>query len=150
MPHISRKPLKKEVWARVFDLFLEGVALTKSTKEAKLFVTGFLTPTEQIMLAKRFAVFFLLEKKVAPVEIGEVLNITLATIRRIDLWRKTLSEQQKKLIRRLLRRKEIRNLLVDTFKEFYYGRPIPPYGVDWREWWREKVKWEKEQKNPLR
>ena len=85
MPHISSKKLKKENLQKLYDEF--GRALEKSAQRSwiKLFLNDFLTRTEKIMLAKRFAVIYLLSKDVPDSYISEALCMSPATIHRMSL-----------------------------------------------------------------
>ena len=85
MPHISSKKLKKENLQRLYDEF--SAALQKSAQRSwiKLFLNGFLTRTEKIMLAKRFAVIYLLSKDIPVSYIAEALHMSPATISRMSL-----------------------------------------------------------------
>ena len=85
MPHISSKKLKKEHLQKLYNEF--GVALEKSAKKSwlKFFLNDFLTHTEKIMLAKRFAVIYLLSKEVPSSYIAESLCMSPATIARMSL-----------------------------------------------------------------
>jgi len=116
MPHVSRFPLKKRVWEKVFRLFLEGLKEAKNKQEIESFLEGFFAPTERVMLAKRFAAFFLLEKGVEGREIAEILKISTGTVSRLKLWWNNLPSESKKLLQRLILKKEIKNLFADTFK----------------------------------
>jgi len=85
MPHISSKKLKKEHLNKLYREF--GTALEKSAKKSwlKFFLNDFLTRTEKIMLAKRFAVIYLLSRDVPPSYIAESLCMSPATISRMSL-----------------------------------------------------------------
>jgi len=85
MPHISSKKLKKEHLQKLYSEF--SVALEKSAKKSwvKLFLNDFLTRTEKIMLAKRFAVIYLISKDVPSSYIAEALCMSPATIARMSL-----------------------------------------------------------------
>jgi uncharacterized protein YerC len=85
MPHVSSKKLKKENLQKLYDEF--GTALEKSAKKSwvKLFLNDFLTRTEKIMLAKRFAVIYLLSKDIPATYIAEALCMSPATIFRMSL-----------------------------------------------------------------
>ena len=85
MPHVSSKKLKKEDLNKLYSEF--GIALEKSAKKSwlKFFLNDFLTRTEKIMLAKRFAVIYLLSKDVPPSYIAESLGMSPATISRMSL-----------------------------------------------------------------
>lgn len=149
MPHVSRFPLPKETWEKTIKLFLEGLSKAKDRQAAENFVNGFLTPTEKIMLAKRFAIFYLLEKGVEGGKIAQVLKVSTATISRLNLWWRNLSAESKKLLRQIMVKREIKNLFVDTLKSLYYG-PFPGKGRSWKGWGEITRQWEREQKHPLR
>ena len=85
MPHVSSKKLKKGHLQKLYDKF--SSALEKSAKKswAKLFLSDLLTHTEKIMLAKRFAVIYLLSKDVPASYIAETLCMSPATIFRMSI-----------------------------------------------------------------
>ncbi len=85
MPHISSRKLKKENLQELYNEF--SIALEKSAKKswAKFFLNDFLTRTEKIMLAKRFAVIYLLSKDIPPSYIADALCMSPATIFRMSL-----------------------------------------------------------------
>ena len=85
MPHISSKKLKKEHLQRLYNEF--SSALEKSAKRSwiKFFLNDFLTRTEKIMLAKRFAVIYLLSKNIPITYIAEALYMSPTTIFRMSL-----------------------------------------------------------------
>ena len=85
MPHISSKKLKKEHLQKLYNEF--SIALEKSARKlwVKFFLNDFLTRTEKIMLAKRFAVIYLLSKKVPASYIAEAFYMSPATIFRMLL-----------------------------------------------------------------
>lgn len=85
MPHISSKKLKKEQLQKLYNEF--SLALEKSARKSwvKFFLNDFLTRTEKIMLAKRFAVIYLLSKDVPASYIAEALRMSPATIFRMSL-----------------------------------------------------------------
>lgn len=85
MPHISAKKLKKEHLQKLYNEF--SMALEKSSRKSgtKVFLTDFLTRTEKIMLAKRFAVIYLLSLNVPSSYISNALGMSPATIARMSL-----------------------------------------------------------------
>lgn len=85
MPHISSRKLKKENLQKLYNEF--SIALEKSAQKSwiKFFLNDFLTRTEKIMLAKRFAVIYLLSKDVPNSYIAEVLYMSPATISRMSV-----------------------------------------------------------------
>jgi len=84
MPHVSSKKLKKESLQKLYDEF--SIALEKSAKKSvKLFLNDLLTHTEKIMLAKRFAVIYLLSKDVPVSYISDSLCMSPTTIFKMSL-----------------------------------------------------------------
>lgn len=85
MPHISSKKLKKETLNKLYTEF--GKAFEESTRKSQtqLFLGDLLTRTEKIMLAKRFAVIYLLSKEVPTSYIAESLGMSYTTIFRMSL-----------------------------------------------------------------
>ena len=84
MPKISRLPLNKETWNRVFNLFIGTIIGIKDKKKLKNFVGDFFSPTERIMFAKRLAVAVLLTKGHNYQSIREILKISPSTIAKIS------------------------------------------------------------------
>src|SRR3989344_423690 len=85
MPHVSSKKLKKEHLQKLYNEF--SSALEKSARKSwiKFFLNDFLTHTEKIMLAKRFAVIYLLSQDVPASYIAEALCMSPSTIFRMSL-----------------------------------------------------------------
>src|SRR3989338_1007576 len=85
MPHVSGKKLKKEVLNKLYREF--GQAFEKSARRSKagLFLGDILTKTEKVMLAKRFAVIYLLSQEVPTSYIAESLGMSYSTIFRMSL-----------------------------------------------------------------
>ncbi len=85
MPHVSYKKLKKEHLQKLYNEF--SSALEKSAKKSwvKFFLNDFLTHTEKIMLAKRFAVIYFLSKDIPTSYIYESLHMSPTTIFRMSV-----------------------------------------------------------------
>ena len=85
MPHISSKKLKKETLNRLYNEF--GKALEKSVQKSgtKFFIGDLLTKTEKIMLAKRFAIIYLLSQEIPVSYIAESLGVSYPTLSRMSL-----------------------------------------------------------------
>lgn len=89
MPHVSKIKLDSKVEKNLIKT-LEFV-LTKLTKEEEMngFLLSLLTPTERLMLAKRLAMTILLKEKLPDVRIASALNVTRATISKMELFLET-------------------------------------------------------------
>ncbi|PJA34257.1 MAG: hypothetical protein CO184_00370 [Candidatus Zambryskibacteria bacterium CG_4_9_14_3_um_filter_40_16] len=85
MPHISSKKLHKDYLQKIYGHFMSKLEGASKKGTAVSFFEDFLTPTEKIMFAKRFAVVYLLSKNLPPSYIAEVLLMSPATIYRMSL-----------------------------------------------------------------
>lgn len=101
MSQVSKYPVRKNVYERIFDIFLETFSKLKSKKEVSDFFDEFLTPTEKIMLAKRLAINILLAKDFGYREISEILRVSSTTISSVSdkyKYGKTLNKITQTLI----------------------------------------------------
>lgn len=85
MARISKYPILKEVYEKIFDLFLETFLQLRSKKRVANFFDEFLTPTEQIMLAKRMAISLLLAKNYNYQDISNILKVSNGTIAEVSM-----------------------------------------------------------------
>ena len=106
MTQISKYPVSKAVYEKVFDVFLKTVSGLHTKDSVSEFFKEFLTPTEQIMLAKRLAIAFLLEKGYDYREISRILRVSTTTVSRVSVSYKYGSSFQK-VVKKLLRDEKI-------------------------------------------
>ena len=85
MPHVSSKKLKKEHLQKLYNEFSNALEKSARKSWSKFFLRDFLTRTEKIMLAKRFAVIYLLSEGIPHSYIAESLGMSPATIARMSL-----------------------------------------------------------------
>lgn len=85
MPHISHNSLPQKDLIKLYTNFTKAIEHSKSRSATILFLEEFLTRTEKIMLAKRFAVIYLLSKNVPVSYISESLRMSPATVHRMSL-----------------------------------------------------------------
>ena len=72
----------------MFEIFYEILAERKTSKEVKEFLTDLLTPTEQVMLAKRLSIAILLTYECDYRTISETLKVSYSTIGNVANWLK--------------------------------------------------------------
>jgi hypothetical protein len=53
----------------------------------------------------RFAIFFLLEKEIEGKGIARILKVSTSTVSRLKLWKKSLKEEQTKILERIILKK---------------------------------------------
>ena len=82
MPQVSSRKLKKDAQEKLFSEF--ALYIVKANhKNASAFLQTLLTPTEQIMLAKRIGVIVLLHNNVSTYQIMQKLHMSSATVVRM-------------------------------------------------------------------
>jgi len=112
MTQISKYPVSNQVYERILEIFYKSLVEIKSKDEGKKFIKDFLTPTEQVMLAKRLAIAFLLEKDYDFRTIGKILRVSLTTIARVNLLRKYGGQGYSQMIKKLLKEERVKDFLL--------------------------------------
>ena len=114
MSQISRYPISKKIADRIFEIFLTTLTRLKDKTEADQFISDLLTPTEKIMLAKRLAIAFLLEKDYDYRTIQKVLRVSTGTITTVNIARNLGSEGYKKVISKIIKMETFTEILDKT------------------------------------
>ena len=81
---VSKAKLTTKIKKEVFDDLYQVLADLRKKDEVGIFCQNFLTKAEQIILAKRLAVAYQLEKNKSYEEIKNSLKVSSATIANID------------------------------------------------------------------
>ena len=140
MTKVSKYLIKNEVQSRMFEVFYQTIADLKTPIGVKSFFQELLTPTEQIMLAKRLAISILLYKKYSYKEIVDVLKVSPVTIGIIARWLKKEGKAFQKSIANILH-KEKQEEFWDNLEQFFSEIISPPRGTDWK--FEKKIFWKK-------
>ena len=80
MAHVSQKPLKQHVRTRLSRQLVHTVTSLRSTASSAQFISELLTETEQIMLAKRLMMIFMLAEGVSQYRIRHLLQMSPSTV----------------------------------------------------------------------
>lgn len=91
MPHISSRKLKKHVFLKMSEEFIEIFAATRTKQKAKRLLEELLTSTERIMIAKRLAMIFMVKKGYSFETIERTLKISPVTVSKY--WRRTKADE---------------------------------------------------------
>ena len=83
MPQVSKYPLPKDVYDQIQDLFINSVVKLGNKRKVKDFFGHLLTPTEQVMLAKRLAISYLLAEKYDYRSISSLLRVSTTTVSKV-------------------------------------------------------------------
>lgn len=142
MAQVSKIPLRKEIEKRVFDLFLEAVGEVKEKSEVSVFLNDLLSPTEQLMLAKRLSIALLLHKGYDQRTICQILKVSLGTVNKVSLLLKLEGEGYRRMIKKVITREKTEEFWqkIDDF----LTELAPPKGRNWSNWRRER--WIEKQK----
>ncbi|KKQ92438.1 MAG: TrpR-like protein [Microgenomates group bacterium GW2011_GWC1_39_7b] len=127
---VSRFKLRPEIWSRIFDLFSESLVSIKNKNKLDIFLSDFLSPTEKIMLAKRFAVAVLLAKGNSYEEIKRILRVTTATIAKMNLHIKYGEKGMNEVVENVLKRDSARIIWEEIQSMFdvpIKGLPLSEY-----------------------
>ena len=111
MSQVSRYPLSKDVYDRIFEIFLKTLINIKDKTEGASLISDFFTPTERIMFAKRLGIALLLEKDYDYQTIRSILKVSTGTIASVNLARKYGNQGYDKFIAKILRDEQIKTLL---------------------------------------
>lgn len=107
MAQVSKYPIPNAVLERISEIFFNSLIELKTKGDAEQFIKDLLTPTERIMLAKRLAIAFLLEKDYDFRTIRKILRVSLPTIASVNLARKYGGQGYKRMMEKLLKEEKI-------------------------------------------
>src|SRR3989304_306348 len=88
MAQVSRFPLPKSLATQVESLFQKVFADLHTQEDVGELLNDLLTPTEKVMLSKRLAIAFLLDKGYDQRTIHTLLKVSIGTVNRVNFWLK--------------------------------------------------------------
>lgn len=83
MPHISKTKLPKDVQDDIFNQLVKYISRAKDRAHAEAVLSGLLTDTEKLMLAKRLAIIALLHEGNSMYSIANLLAVSPSTVERL-------------------------------------------------------------------
>jgi Trp operon repressor len=83
MAHVTKEPIETTLFSKLFKE-LQILMSKTNTDSAEAVLSALLTPTEQIMLTKRFAVILFLDRGLTTYEIWHILKMSPSTVARIQ------------------------------------------------------------------
>ncbi len=120
MVHLSKKYIGEEKLKKVFKLLYEILEDSKDEKEFLETIEEIISPTEQIMIAKRIAIVYLLLKGVRPKDISDYLKVSKSTIAKFNLLFAEKKESRIiKKIKSMLKKEKIANFFDDLFAKIF-------------------------------
>ncbi len=85
MVNISKKKLEDSVFNKMNDRLVETIYNLNTKNSINYFLGELLTYSEKVVLAKRFSIIFMLYEKMSWYRIHKVLNVSIATIRKMAI-----------------------------------------------------------------
>lgn len=146
MAQVSRRVLPKDVGNRIQSLFLKAVSHCNNEVHVTEFVADLLTPTEQIMVAKRLCIAFLLIKGKSYEYIMNVLKVSRSTVGFVALTLKEKGEGYRRTSKKIIRQEEFARLF-DRLDELFEDIVMPPRGPEHRRI-RNRIRLEKQINQP--
>lgn len=141
MPQISRYPLDKTIEREIFQKFWRSVSALRDSDSVASFFSDFLTNTEEIMLAKRFAIAVLLLRGKRPRDIKRILHVSDTATSTVGAWLKNVKPKTLSTLERVIRESNWEELL-DKIEGVLDSLP-PRYGTNWsrvgKERWQRKM-----------
>jgi len=111
MSQVSKYPIRKDVFDRIFEVFIKTLINIKNEKEAQGLISDFFTPTERIMFAKRLGIALLLEKEYDYRTIQSILKVSFPTITSVNNARKYQGKSYSLFINKILKEESIKKFL---------------------------------------
>ena len=146
MAQVSKRKLDENKLKKIFDLFFDLIVEIKNRKQGEMLLNEILTPTEQIMVAKRVAAFYLFTKEIKPNKIAEILKVSRSTV----FYYKYLFDNSQSIKGFLSKRAnfdKVKRILKDVFVDLYYGGPKK--GSNWSQQKKTYESHKRKLKDPL-
>ena len=126
MPPVSRRIISPKITKNIYDLLVRSFSKANGKGEILPFISDLLTPTEQIMVSKRLAIAFLLQRKDCSYkQVASVLKVSTATVGRVNLILNTKGAGYRNVLSKILRDENLKLLLTDI-----YDVLSPPVGIN--------------------
>ncbi len=141
MTHVSRYPMDKVVETELFRKFWHSLSSLRDPQSASSFFSDFLSGSERIMLAKRFAIAVLLLRGKRPKDIKLALHVSDSSTSSVGAWLKNAKPKTVATLERVIRENYWEEFF-DNVESFLDTLP-PRYGTNWqrvgKERWKRKL-----------
>lgn len=113
MVQVSKRLVSKKVEERIFSLFASSIVLCSSKEVAISLMEDLLTPTEKIMLAKRFSIAFMLVEGYDYETISRTLKVSFGTIGNISTWLKIKGQGFRTIVKQIKKSESMKKIWED-------------------------------------
>lgn len=119
MTNISKRPVDEKKLFKLYGLFFEVINNAEDKDEFMELIRDILTPIEQIMIAKRIAIIYLLVKNVDQVVIADHIKVSRSTVSRFKLLFHNKKTKLIIIIESFLRNEKISHFFEDLFADIF-------------------------------
>lgn len=119
MTNISKRPVDGKKLFKLYELFFEVINNAEDKDEFMELIGDILTPIEQIMIAKRIAIIYLLVKNVDQVVIADHIKVSRSTISRFKLLFHNKKTKLIIIIESFLKNEKISHFFEDLFADIF-------------------------------
>ncbi len=111
MAQVSRLPLPKALSLQMQKLFYKSLAELTTEEDVADFLNDLLTPTEKVMLQKRLAIAFLLQKGYDQRTIHRIMKVSVTTVNSVNFWLKNQGKGYRNIIEKMRKGQKFTNNL---------------------------------------
>jgi uncharacterized protein YerC len=133
MTQVSRRPLSKGIFNRIFEIFISSFSHANNKNKARKFLSEVFSESEQIMIAKRLAIAFLLSKKYSFDSISHLLKVSNGTICNVNRFIKKDKSGYSEILKEVAREKSDTGNSLSYLLEMINGFLPPAIGTNWKE-----------------
>ena len=119
MVHLSKRYFEKEKLKKLYQLFFEIVSRSTTKDNFLLIVSDILSPSEQVMVAKRIAIIYLLTKGLNQTDISEYMKVSRATVAKYALLFYDKETKTIQMIKSLITKGKVLGFIEDMFAELF-------------------------------
>lgn len=134
MTQLSKIKVSERVLERLYKLFFQTVGNQYSFEDFQKISDDLFSRTEQLMIAKRIAIFYLLIKEIDQYTISKTLKVSSSTIAKFSFI-KSRSYGIVPFLNKVVRNEKIKHF----FEDLYFEVLNTHWGVKFRHRWQRKI-----------
>lgn len=136
MVRVSKRRISDKLILRIYQLFFEVVAKSRSRDTFLILIGDILSPKEKIMIGKRIGIIYLLAKGFDQSVIADILKVSGGTVSRYNLLFHGRETELIKTIKFIIAKEKVKGFLDDVFMELF-NQPGIKIG-HWQSYWEHK------------
>jgi uncharacterized protein YerC len=131
MVQISKKLLDKELEEEIYNQLWYSLGKVNNSKKTSEFFSDFLTKTEKLMLAKRFATAILIKRGRTANDIRHSIHVSFSTVGSVSSWIKNARPETQSLLETISNEKGWGEI-IDKIENILDALPFRRHS-DWKE-----------------